>query len=184
MLDNFIIRDIKESICEVAADAAGLADAKANAPEEEYDTASNGNDMLPGFESKKFPDTLTVGTERFEVAEALFNPNAYLGRDLMVPGIQKMVQQTIAAVAIDLVAPLYSNVVLAGGTTMLPGFGERLKHDLSQGASVPVTVATPQQRHVAAWAGASVLAMAKHFNFHWVSKEEYEQYGLDLAHHP
>ena len=67
---------------------------------------------------------------------------------------------------------------------MLPGFASRLTNDLTKTATVPVNVVAPTQRHIAAWAGASVLAMAKHFNFHWVSKEEYQQYGLDLAHHP
>ena len=35
-------------MCEVAADADELAEAKEHALPEEYDTASNGNDMLPG----------------------------------------------------------------------------------------------------------------------------------------
>jgi len=184
-IDQFLIRDIKESLCEVASDAAALAEAKAEAPEEEYDTSSNGNDMLPGYEKKAVPDKLSIGTERFDCPEALFNPGPITGKDLLVPGIQMMVMQTVGAVAMDLVKPLYSNVLLSGGTTMLTGFTHRLEEEIKQRVpgTVPVTMVAPPQRHIAVWAGGSVLAMAKHFNFHWVSREEYDEYGCELAHH-
>ena len=66
---------------------------------------------------------------------------------------------------------------------MLTGFPHRLETELKATAAVPVTVNAPEQRHIAVWAGGSVLAMAKTFNFHWVSREEYDEYGLELAHH-
>lgn len=184
-IDQFLIRDIKESLCEVASDAAALAEAKAEAPEEEYNTASNGNDMLPGYEKKAVPDVLSIGNERFDCPEALFNPGPITGKDLLVPGLQKMVQQTAEAVAMDLVKPLYANVLLSGGTTMLTGIVHRLEEELKAivPPTVTVNVKAPPQRHIAVWAGGSVLAMAKSFNFHWVSREEYDEYGCELAHH-
>jgi actin-related protein len=34
---------------------------------------------------------------------------------------------------------------------------------------------------VGCWlAGGSVLASTKSFNYHWISREEYEAYGVDL----
>eukprot|EP00039_Didymoeca_costata_P031272 m.33961 g.33961 ORF g.33961 m.33961 type:complete len:497 (+) comp8641_c0_seq2:117-1607(+) len=185
ILDNFIARDIKEQLCEVASDEAEYAEAIREAPPEPYDVSSNGNDLLPGFDKKTYPDTLQIGSERFMCPEALFDPRAYLGKDLAVAGIQKMVEETVAAVSIDLKRPLYKNVVLAGGTTLLTGFAERLRTELKLivPQSVEVNIRSPNQRHVAAWAGGSVLASAKSFNFHWVSREEYDEYGLELAHH-
>lgn len=89
-IDNFIARDIKETVCEVCSDSGpALEEAKRDAPPEDYDTASNGNDLLPGYEKKQFPDRLSIGEERFQCPEALFNPTVYVGKDLMLPGIHK-----------------------------------------------------------------------------------------------
>lgn len=51
------------------------------------DTRAHGNDLLPGFDKKQFPDVLTVGDERTRCGEALFDPGAYLGRDHIINGI-------------------------------------------------------------------------------------------------
>lgn len=45
--------------------------------------------MLPGFENKGYPDVLTIGVERFQCAEALFNPRDLLGKDHMIAGVHK-----------------------------------------------------------------------------------------------
>jgi actin-related protein len=49
--------------------------------------------------------------------------------------------------------------------------------------SVEIKVVASPQRHIAVWAGGSVLAMAQHFNYHWISRDEYKEYGLEMAHH-
>merc|ERR1712166_331845 len=97
---------------------------------EEYDTACNGNDMLPGYESKRFPDKLTITHERFQCPEALFSPRLCTGKDLVIPGLHSMVQKSVSDVGIDLTRVMYHNVIIAGGTSMMTGFGERLKQEL------------------------------------------------------
>eukprot|EP00035_Acanthoeca_spectabilis_P039315 m.61128 g.61128 ORF g.61128 m.61128 type:complete len:121 (-) comp9542_c0_seq2:1113-1475(-) len=96
----------------------------------------------------------------------------------------RMVEKSVSALGMDLVKPMYSNVVLAGGSSLLTGLPERVRTELK--ALVPptvnVVVQEPEQRHLAAWIGGSILASAKQFNFHWVSREEYLEYGLELAH--
>lgn len=141
----------------MAADASGLVEAIAEAPDEEYNTASNGNDLLPGYDQKNFPDVLTIGSERFQCPEALFNPTNFTGKDLLIPGVQKMVEQTVSAVAMDLVKPLYRNVMLSGGTTMLTGFAERFRTELDSKTppGITVNVVAPPQRHFAVWTGRS-----------------------------
>ena len=101
-----------------------------------------------------------------------------------VPGVRRMVEKSVSALGIDLVKAMYANVVLAGGTSMLTGMAERVRGELSAmvPGTVEVTVHEPPQRHLAAWVGGSILASAKHFGFHWVSREEYLEYGLELAH--
>eukprot|EP00038_Savillea_parva_P019171 m.26680 g.26680 ORF g.26680 m.26680 type:complete len:496 (+) comp4337_c0_seq1:141-1628(+) len=185
IIDSFIARDIKETLGEVCSDSGpALEEAKREAPPEDYDTAANGNNLLPGYDKKRFPDHLTIGEERFQCPEALFNPNVYVGKDLMLPGLHKMVEKSVSALGIDLVKAMYANVVLAGGTSMLTGMAERVRGELSAmvPGTVEVTVHEPPQRHLAAWVGGSILASAKHFGFHWVSREEYLEYGLELAH--
>lgn len=184
-IDCFVVRDIKESLCEVAANEAELSDACANALPEEYDTSANGNDMLPGFENRKFPDVLTITDERFKCPEALFHPTLYTGRDLVLGGIHKMVAKSAMEAGVDLVRPLFMNVVIAGGTSMLQGLDMRLKEELVKLAppGVEINILSNPQRHLAAWIGGSILAKAKSFNYHWVSRDEYNEYGLELAHH-
>lgn len=167
--DGFIVRDIKETHCEICSDAEAMADAFANAPAEEFDVRQNGNNLLPGFESKKYPDMLSLGNERFQCGEILFDPRALLGKDLLVPGVQHMVSQTLSTVPIDLKTSMFANIVLSGGTTMMAGFDERLRTDLSElTTKVLVNVLADVQRHIAVWRGGSVLASSKSFNFHWV----------------
>eukprot|EP00041_Stephanoeca_diplocostata_P033977 m.1138144 g.1138144 ORF g.1138144 m.1138144 type:complete len:494 (-) comp24439_c0_seq2:49-1530(-) len=181
MLDGFIARDIKESLCEVCPDQEGLDEACRDAPAEEYDTARNGNDLLPGYEKKMFPDKLMIGDERFLCPEVLFKiPET----DMITPGITSMVMKSLDGAGIDLVKPILAHVVVAGGTSMMTGFEERIRQEvqgIAQG-SVTVHVAPTTQRHLAAWIGGSILGTAKNFNFHWISRDEYLQYGLELAH--
>jgi hypothetical protein len=86
-LDGFVVRDMKESMCYVSA-VPGQPPAEGDI---DYDTRSHGNNLLPGFERKSFPDMLRMGHERTRVPEALFDPVATLGRDFVVNGLDKCV---------------------------------------------------------------------------------------------
>jgi hypothetical protein len=79
--------------------------------------------------------------------EPLFDPAGFLGRDTIIAGvhwfmlleyplgsnlkgismhvlISSMVMESIRCCPIDLTKPMYGNIILAGGTTMLPGLYE------------------------------------------------------------
>lgn len=70
---------------------------------------------------------ITIGRERFEAPECLFNPS-YVDSDMS--GISEMVIQTIEASPIDIRKELYKTILLSGGTTMFPGFPTRLQTDI------------------------------------------------------
>jgi len=93
---------------------------------------------------------------------------------------------------------MYENIVLSGGSTTFPGFGERLKKDLvdlykekilknNPNANVEkfvnrVNVETPVDRKYSVFVGGSVLAnIMKDNDKFWVTKREYEELGIEKA---
>ena len=72
---------------------------------------------------------VTFADQAFRCAESLFQP-ALVGRD--EGGIHQLTHRSISKSDIDLRKDLYKNIVLSGGTTMLPGLPERLHAELSR----------------------------------------------------
>lgn len=60
--------------------------------------------------------------QRFASSEILFNPEIIKNP---ADGIVKMAYRSIEMCDSDLKINLYNNIVLAGGTTLMPGFKER-----------------------------------------------------------
>jgi actin-related protein len=57
-----------------------------------------------------------------------------------------MVQKSVSGIGIDLVKPMYSNVVVCGGTSRLKEFAERVRHELK--SQVPPTVEVRKRRRI------------------------------------
>ena len=74
-------------------------------------------------------------------------------------GLPALVQKAISMCERDLQPDLLSSVVLAGGTTMLPGFSERLKHEL-------VRISAPGTRYVRAMVLTQVVRTCYGTNLH------------------
>ena len=77
---------------------------------------------------------LTIGKERFQCGEALFKP-ALLGNEVALStavGIHELAFKSIMATDPDIRSDLFSNIVLAGGSTMFPGIADRIKGELVQ----------------------------------------------------
>eukprot|EP00043_Microstomoeca_roanoka_P008224 m.79330 g.79330 ORF g.79330 m.79330 type:complete len:508 (+) comp14153_c0_seq4:182-1705(+) len=195
--EALVLRDMKERCCYVAYDyAAELKKVNqttlvrsawargGNSVSIDYDVTAHGNADLPGFENRSIPDKISFDSERFTCPEALFDPLTAFNIDFLIPGVHKMVQETIKAVPIDLKRAMYQHVALSGGTTLLPGFADRLRKELREIAppSVEINIDDKPNRHLAVWIGGSVLAASKNFNFHWISREEYKEYGVELLH--
>ena len=78
----------------------------------------------------------------------------------------------------------YQNIVLAGGTTMLPGLQQRLVFELGRtapGGCIPELIAPPERAH-AAWLGASILGSLSVASQMWISREEYDENGPLIVH--
>ena len=132
--------------------------------------------------SYELPDgqVITVGNERFRTPEILFQPSI-LG--LEVDGIHSAICNSISKCDVDIHSQLYGNIVLSGGTTLLPGIADRLWKEITalSPSSTIVNVSAPPERNYSAWIGGSLLATLSSFEQMWISKEEYDEDGPSIV---
>ena len=84
----------------------------------------------------------------------------------------------------ELRSELFANIVLSGGSTMFPGFADRLQKELTALAPNSMKIfiiATPERKH-SAWIGGSILASLSTFKSMWISREEYDESGAYIVH--
>ncbi|RLN67071.1 hypothetical protein BBP00_00001861 [Phytophthora kernoviae] len=105
-------------------------------------------------------------------------------------GLHECAAASIAMCDKDLQSDLLNAVVLAGGTTMLPGFSKRFQDELNAvlqhtGSSstanvIPDPVVRERgynsQRKIAAWVGGSMFASLDTFHDIHITKQEWEEY--------
>lgn len=102
------------------------------------------------------------------------------------PGVHQLLASSIYKTDIDLRKALFGQIVLSGGSTMFPGFGDRLLRETRKLAPAETTVriVAPKQRDQLAWVGGSILASLGSFSSMWVLKAQYEEHGASLLHRP
>jgi actin-related protein 2 len=172
--DEQTVAEIKQRLCYVALD-----------PAKELRLAEDTTVLM---EKYTLPDgrVISIGAERFQAAEALFNP-ALVGCES--PGMSNLVWEHIQAADIDIRAELYKGICLSGGSTMYPGLPSRLEHDLrarymeevakgskSHAAKLKLEIVDPPQRKHAVFEGASVIAgIYAQNDEYWISKAQYKE---------
>ncbi|KAF8821162.1 actin-related protein ARP1 [Cardiosporidium cionae] len=122
-----------------------------------------------------------VGDERYHAPEILFHPSI-IGQEY--PGIHELLVTAIQRCDMDLRKPLYSQIVLSGGSTLFAGFGDRLLNEIRKMApkDVKIRISAPPERKFTTWVGGSILASLSSFKTLWVSKQEYEEDGIASLH--
>jgi len=167
--DQQYIRDMKEKHCYVALDPSTEV-----AEEVRY----------------RLPDgrEITLGDERWKAPEALFKPSMVGIEAESCAGVASMVWDSVSRCEIDLRRNLLSNVVLSGGSTMFPGFQERLHKELrlyaptASQAGIRVVPSGGHQNY-AVWIGAQVFASLKEMQQdQWITLEDWYEYGYEHLH--
>ncbi|KAL8200148.1 hypothetical protein R6Q57_011487, partial [Mikania cordata] len=162
--DREIVRDIKEKAAYVALDY-----------QQELGNTKRSSSVYTDY---KLPDgnVVKVGAERFCCVEALFQPDLI---EMESAGIHETAYNSIMRCDADLWKALYGNILLSGGSTLLPGFVDRMRKEIMDLApsGMDIKVVAPPERKYSSWIGGSILASLSSFQKHWISKDEYQESG-------
>lgn len=148
--DLEILRDMKEKITYIALDY-----------EQDLNKSQTGSLVKKSYE---LPDgkVIEVGNACFRCPEALFEP-AYIGMD--APGVHEMTYNSIMKCKPSIRKDMYNNIVLSGGSTMFPGFADRMVSEIVELAQTDMTinVVAPPERKCSGWIGGSIIASLSKF---------------------
>ncbi|XP_027501807.1 actin-like protein 10 [Corapipo altera] len=125
---------------------------------------------------------ITLGKERFCCPEPLFQPKLLQHG---CPGLHQLAWQSLQTVPDHARRDVLGNIVLSGGSSMFPGFPERMclgLNLLSQGTGVQIDVLASPERGTAAWLGGSMAASLTSFQRAWMTKGEYQEHGAEYVH--
>lgn len=131
----------------------------------------------------QLPDGQVVhlSNERHRSSEVLFQPSLIGSEERP---IHDVLLTSILQSDMDLRCTLFSNIVLSGGSTLLPGLGDRLLYEVRSRAPerTRIRISAPPERKESAWVGGSILASLATFKNMWVGRSEYEEYGSSIFH--
>lgn len=131
----------------------------------------------------QLPDgqAVTISSERYQAPELLFNPSIIGSEEA---GAADVLVNSILKSDLDLRSTLFSQIVLAGGSTMFQGFGDRLLHEVRarSPSHTRIRISAPPERIHSTYVGGSILASLATFKSMWVTRAEYEEHGSNILH--
>ncbi|NWX93678.1 ACTL9 protein, partial [Nothoprocta ornata] len=163
-----VIEDIKHKCCYVASDFENEC-------------------YLPeAFYTVDFPlpdgQTISLGKERFQCPEVLFNPPQTDG--IPYVGIHEMTQRSLNKLPEAVREKMCQNILLCGGSSLFEGLEKRFSGELLQKmpSQAKIRVSAIPLRRYSAWMGGSILASLKNFQSFWIRKEDYSEHGPYIVH--
>ena len=137
-----------------------------------------------GGRAFEFPDgyNLVFGSERYKIAEGIFNPHqALTGAPEGVSSLKDLIMQSAKDTDVEIRQHILNNVVVTGAGSLLYGFNDRVGMEIAAAVPGPRNRLTApgnsMERRYASWLGGSILASLGSFHQLWVSKKEYEEHG-------
>ena len=165
-----VVRQIKEQCCVVAFNPAEQEKQQVNAQ-----MAVRHQYALPDGTS------LELGPEAFRAPEILFRPDL-IGSEHR--GVHDCLVKAVMRADLDLRRVLFSQMVLSGGSTLFPGFGDRLLNEIRKHPLAPrdtkIRIAAPPERIYSTWIGGSILASLGTFKSMWLTKAEWQEQGARI----
>jgi hypothetical protein len=116
--------------------------------------------------------------------EYLFRPREMVDdADSSLVALHSAIAQVIAACPIDTRGPMWGNVVLTGGLTLLPGFQRRLQNELVMfkdgKVAAEINVLAENERGYSNWGGGAILSVLDEIEGKYTARWEYEEHGPD-----
>ncbi|CCD14664.1 unnamed protein product [Trypanosoma congolense IL3000] len=181
--DRRLVEDIKHKLCYVAMDVKDEVKKLHNKLQLEY---------------YGLPDDQRVylHESQFMVPELLFNPRQKgtclvdadhneEGSCVPAGGWADIVSKVVQTSPHFTQRLLYKNIILGGGSTMLPGTEDRLQQDVTTlltGTEFEASCVAFQDRDLAAWIGGSVVASMPTFPKMCLSRKDYLEKGAAIIH--
>lgn len=171
-----VARDVKESLCRVA-EVPWQDIANQNVPASTYELP-DGNKIEFTSQKLTLPEPLFA-----QAADISASGGGGGGDDVHAHSIPHIAVASLRRADVDVQRDVFANVVVTGGTSVLPGFSERLAHELRD-ACAPQTfklkliaAGFAAERRFSVWIGGSILASLGTFQQLWISKQEYDETG-------
>eukprot|EP00871_Galdieria_phlegrea_P004649 jgi/Galph1/5185/GphlegSOOS_G3821.1 len=131
----------------------------------------------------QFPDgkEYVVDTECFQCPELLFHP-LLAGKQLL--GLVDLLWEGIQECPLNIHKILCENIVLSGGSMMIPGMKERLYKDLMEKIPRNIRLGISQlpDTRLSTWLGGSIVASLPSFEMLCMTFDEYREAGAKLIH--
>ncbi|NXP74916.1 ACTL9 protein, partial [Ramphastos sulfuratus] len=126
--------------------------------------------------------TISLGKERFQCPEMLFNPPPDWG--ISCVGIHQMAQRSLSQLPKEMKSMMYENILLCGGSSLFEGLQSRFHSELLQilPHNTKVKVAATSLGRHSAWTGGSILTSLKNFQTWWIRRDEYNEEGPQVVH--
>lgn len=120
-------------------------------------------------------EKIELGDELFQCTEILFNPKIMGVKDDPIP-IQLV--KTLENIDLELRSFMSQNIDFTGGSTLLKGFVERMKKEVSKVFGAKKVVMSYKEKNInSAWIGGSLVANLSSFQNDYVNKQEYDECG-------
>jgi len=135
-------------------------------------------------------EVITLGSERFESAEILFNPSL-IGKTIKIgdkvkvlEGIHEFIYESIMKCDVDIRKQLFENIILAGENTAFVGIADRMARELRSIAptSTNINIVAPIDRKHSVWIGGAIFASTPSNDQRWITKAEYDKSGPSIVH--
>lgn len=135
---------------------------------------------------------LDIGEERYRVPEVLFDPEKFsLPKDIAGSNhsadLPSMITASTGLCDVDSRLPLFSNILVTGGCSQMPGLNDRLNTELvvkvPSVSKLKISSSTNlNERRYSTFMGASIIGSLSMFHSRWITKDDYTEMGNHIIH--